>query len=152
MVAGVLGMMAGCFGSSGPSIERFRALLSGQNEIPPVTTSASGLATFAVIVDATGKRITYSLEATTITGITAAHIHNGDATTAAGPVVVTLFSTSPPTGPVNGKFADGTIRTDDVQGMSLEELLNKMRDSTVYVNVHTTTYGGGEIRGQVGRQ
>jgi hypothetical protein len=150
-LAGALLTMGGCFGSSGPSIERFRAILNGQNEVPPVTTSATGLATFAVIVDVTGKRITYTLEATNITGITAAHIHSGAAGTS-GPVVVTLFSTDPPTGSVNGQFATGNIRADDVQGMWLEELLNKMRDGTVYVNVHTTANPGGEIRGQVGRQ
>ncbi|MBI4419614.1 MAG: CHRD domain-containing protein, partial [Gemmatimonadetes bacterium] len=40
----------------------------------------------------------------------------------------------------------------DITGLSLDSLLVRMRNGSVYVNVHTTNFTGGEIRGQVQKQ
>jgi hypothetical protein len=44
------------------------------------------------------------------------------------------------------------VDSSAVTGVSYEELLNAMRSGNAYVNVHTTTYPGGEIRGIVRSQ
>ena len=37
-----------------------------------------------------------------------------------------------------------------IAAMEFGELVRAMRAGATYVNIHTTTFGGGEIRGQIG--
>ena len=90
----------------------------------------------------------------TYTGLTAApgsgHIHVG-ASTAAGPVVVP-FTGLPNT--VAGTFS-GSFTSTDVKPQAtpvinnLDDLVVQMRAGNTYVNLHTPSYAGGEIRGQI---
>ncbi len=67
--------------------------LSGDNEVPPVATTATGTGTLTVVNDSSsGGGASYSITTTTPTSMgffTAAHIHNGVADTN-GPVVHTI--------------------------------------------------------------
>jgi hypothetical protein len=67
----------------------FAANLTGQQEVPPVDTQASGQAIFVVDMPK-NETINYYLNATGIQGATQGHIHSG-AQGENGPVVVTLF-------------------------------------------------------------
>jgi len=54
----------------------FTSKLSGSNEVPPVTTAASGIATFQLLPLGHQLVMSYQLSLKNITGVTAALIHN----------------------------------------------------------------------------
>ena len=120
----------------------FQATLSAANEVPARGSAANGAAGFTL----DGDRVLYSIEANQIDNITASHIHSG-AAGANGPVRVFLFR-GPTTGAVNGRLVEGSFSAADVTGISFEALLAEMQAGTAYVNVHTTQFPGGEMRGQ----
>ena len=129
--------------------EVFTAMLSGGEEVPPVTTDATGVASFNV----TGpESIDYSVNVTGMDKVTAAHIHSG-ATGENGEVVVTLFKADSPTGPISGNLANGTITASSLegqmQGTAVSDLVKSMERGETYVNVHTEANPNGEIRGQI---
>jgi glucose/arabinose dehydrogenase/plastocyanin len=116
------------------------AIVSGESERPnPVTTTATGSATFSLEGDTLNFDIRYAgLSANSI----AAHIH-GPATAAQATGV--MIDLAPyhigPFGSTNGTMAGRVVLTP-AQKIAL---LSGM----TYVNVHSTAHGGGEIRGQV---
>lgn len=155
----------------------FVAKLSGEKEVPPVNTAATGTANFTVSPDK--QLLHYILTVHNITGAIGADIHRGSATQD-GPVVISLFKPAFPTGKVNGILAKGTITSSNikrnmtsnpgfmeivakcnminkpsvirVQGLvgSVSDLVTLFTFSNVYVNVHTQMHNNGEIRGQIG--
>lgn len=147
-----IALTTACGGSSsgspdaGPS-NNFGATANGANEVPANGTTGSGAATFTL----NGTTMNYTI---TYTGLTAApgsgHIHVG-ASTVAGPVVVG-FTGLPTTaaGTFSGSFttADVKAQTSPVIN-SLDDLVAQMRAGNTYVNLHTPSYTGGEIRGQI---
>ncbi len=131
--------------------ETFSASLSGNDEVPPTQSTATGLAKFQT--DQNGTQVSYWLNITGLNEITGAHIHNGTAGQN-GDVVVTL------SGPESAQNAEnavislkGNITNDELQGplagKELSELVGLMSDGTVYVNVHTVEFKDGAIRGQI---
>lgn len=127
--------------------EVFQARLQGENEVPPRVTSASGGCGFTL----EGGTVHYSIEVHGLTTITGAHVHSG-ATGVNGPIRVGFFfsSAATPTMSVNdGVILEGSFAASNVNGVTFDELLNQMRAGTAYCNVHSPTYPGGEIRGQV---
>jgi hypothetical protein len=123
--------------------EEFKATLSGANEVPATGSTATGTADFE------REDQTYEFKVTVngITGVTAAHIHSG-AAGVNGPIRVNLFL-GPTTAAVNGTLVEASFTAADVQGITLDALLTEMRAGTAYVNVHSVTFPGGEIRGQL---
>jgi CHRD domain len=121
--------------------------LTGSEEVPPVQTSATGVAEF--IVGGTDS-IGYSVKATNLEGATAGHVHLG-ATGVNGPVVVTLFKYDTP---MNEVSENGTITADKLEGplagKQISDLAAAGANGTLYVNVHTEQNPNGEIRGQGG--
>jgi hypothetical protein len=120
----------------------FRATLSGANETPARATAATGSAGFTI----DGDRVLYAIEAHQITNVLLAHIHSG-AAGVNGPVRVDLFL-GPVKEAVNGRLVEGSFTAADVRGVTYETLIEQMRTGAAYVNVHTTQYPSGEIRGQ----
>ena len=133
------------FGCDSDDDTNFLANLDGSSEVPPVTTSATGSANFTL--DEDNDTIQFTLNVSNISNVIMAHIHSG-AVGVNGGIVVLLFG-GPQTGPVNGVLSSGTIRSQDVQGMSFQQLVTAMRSGQTYVNVHTTQNPNGEIRGQI---
>lgn len=135
--------------------ERFQATLSGANEVPAVTTTATGTAVFAVAED---TFLIYRVDVAGINAPTLAHIHDGAAGVIGG-VIVTLRSGSALGANYTGVFGMSQLRASQLTQLPtsygatpldrLNELLARMRVGTVYVNVHSTTYPGGELRGQI---
>jgi hypothetical protein len=162
-----------------PQQKQFVAKLSGNNEVPPVNTNATGIANFTVSPDE--QSLHYTLTVHNITGVVGADIHWGTATQD-GPVVISLFNSSTPTGKVNGILAKGTITSSDIKGnmtknpgvmeivargtmnskpsiIHVQGLVGSVSDLVIlftfnnaYVNVHTQIHNNGEIRGQIGQQ
>ena len=138
------------FNNSALGQETFSADLSGGDEVPPVDTNATGVATFQSNVNT----ITYQLGVRDLTNITAAHIHRGE-DGENGKVVANLYnSTAMPAGQQqSGLLSQGTISASDLKGPlkghPLSDLVDIMSNDTAYVNVHTMDFPLGEIRGQV---
>lgn len=127
------------------------AELSGANERPvPVTSDASGRATFTLNRD--GTALHYTLDVENLENTLMAHIHVG-AADATGGVIVWLYPSGPPPQPIPGTFsgrlAEGIITDANITGMSLLQLIGRFELGTTYVNVHTQMYPAGEIRGQI---
>ena len=123
------------------------ACLNGNQEVPPVSTQMKGTVKFVV----KHGKIHYKLTVKNNTGtIVAAHIHCA-LPGINGPVGVTLFSgsfSSP-----CGTLAKGVITAPDNQNgcgwNNVSDIVRAMKDSEAYVNVHTTAYPSGEIRGNL---
>ena len=126
----------------------FSANLTGQQEIPPVDTQASGQAIFVVDMPK-NETIDYYLNATGIQGATQGHIHSG-AQGENGPVVVTLFQFESPQNNVtqNGNFTSGDLE-GLMQGKTMPDLMAVMKNGSTYANFHTEQNPNGEIRGQL---
>ncbi len=122
----------------------FSASLSGDAEVPPVTTGAGGSFS-ATLSDGT---LAFSLTSDA-TGITQSHIHLGAADENGG-VVAFLFGSVEPG--VDGIDVSGSISADDVIGDiagDFDALVAALNAGNAYVNVHTEMYPGGEVRGQI---
>jgi len=153
MLAVVLGGVA-CGSDTGPQTH-FQATLSGAYEIPAVTSTGAANATFTV----NGLTLDYTLTITAAaaSNYTAAHIHTGVAGLS-GDVRVNLCGagTAPacPTGagpPVTGSF---TATADDMilpgtPALTYAGLVTALQGRGTYVNVHSSSHTGGEIRGQI---
>jgi hypothetical protein len=132
----------------------FSAHLTGAEEVPPADSQAQGQALFRLSKD--GTAIHYKLLVANIENVTMAHIHVAPAGVN-GPVVVWLYPDAPPPVLIEGRFsgvlAEGVITADslvgDLAGQSLDALLEAMMAGNTYVNVHTSQFPGGEIRGQI---
>lgn len=123
----------------------FYTTMSGANETTPVTTEASGAAAFSLSAD--GTSLDYMVFANDLEDAIGAHIHAGSAG-ANGPVLATLFG--PHIGlDVDGELSSGTITAADLTSGTMAELTAALRDGDAYVNVPTTVYPAGEIRGQI---
>jgi hypothetical protein len=143
-VATSIGLAESCGSSTAPAAKTFAATMTGAKQIPAVSTSATGTATFT---DNTTS-IDYAINVTGITAVNASHIHLGDATTN-GAIIINLFIPATATGTVNGSLATGTITATTNPAVSLDSLRVLFTNGKAYVNVHTNANPGGEIRGQV---
>ena len=128
----------------------FQATLVGANEVPARGTAADG----AVGLNVDGTTVHYTIEVNGITGVTGSHIHSG-AAGVNGPIRIALYPrpgvnfATTATGAVNGILIEGSFTSTDVVGVTFDQLVEQMRAGTAYANVHTSTFPGGEIRGQV---
>src|SRR5687767_3589497 len=133
----------------------WEATMSGANEVPAVTTSATGRAWF---VDR-GNTIDYYMEYSGLTSNTTnAHIHRGAVGQApASNLMVQLFfvqgatsgvvvGTIDMTRTVGGVSDVAPLETGNQSATDFRALLNAQG---AYVNVHSANNGGGEIRGQI---
>jgi hypothetical protein len=134
----------------------FQTSLSPGEEVadPPVESVARGNAVLRLSKD--GTELHYRVTLSRIENVTMAHLHLAPAG-ANGPVVVWLYPSQPPPqlieGRVNGVLAAGTITASDLVGLlagaTLEDLVAEIAAGNVYVNVHTSAYPAGEVRGQL---
>jgi hypothetical protein len=141
-------------GGPGAVSNHFIAPLSGAQEVPPADTRARGQATFTLSED--GSELSYRLIVANLQNVTMAHIHLGPAGVN-GPVVLWLYPAAPPPqlipGRSSGVLATGTATAANLVGplaaAEMSDLIDAMRAGNAYVNVHTSQYPGGEIRGQI---
>jgi hypothetical protein len=138
------GAVAGCAGA-GLSAPEVQVRLSGANEVPPNTSTATGKASFWVHADRTVNGI---VETSGLDG-TAANLYVG-AKGAVGPLAVQLVRTSTegPVAmeqmPISGASwsVPRSARLDEAQYRAY--LAGEM-----YINVHSARHPDGEIRGQL---
>ena len=144
-VMATIGITAGLITSATAQEQKFMATLSGQEEVPPTNSQATGMAEFTVM----GDNVEYTVNASNIDAVTAGHIHSGKQGEN-GPVVVTLFTNDSPTNEVS---ETGSITADKLEGpmagKQLTDLATAMTNGETYVNIHTEQNPDGEIRGQI---
>ena len=122
----------------------YRAVLSGGNEVPANVSSASGV--LEGLLDGSTLTVTGSLEnlegdfASDIAG--GAHLHSGLAGTN-GPIAVLLNAT------VDGDLRGATFNAEDNVFEISEGLADSLANRYLYVNIHSTAYPSGELRGQM---
>lgn len=128
----------------------YTAPLSGENEIPPVSTSASGTLTLTVAEG--GASVKYVLKVSNLTDATVARLHEGKAG-ASGPTIITLYGGPPKSGDFSGVLAQGTFAAAELQGplqgKKVADLEALIKSGRVYLNVGSNAHIYGEIRGQV---
>lgn len=119
----------------------FNATLSGNQEVPPIITGASGNGTF--FLDATGSALTYDISVVNLSGpIALAAFFNAPAGFN-GSLVRTLTANF-----VAG-VAKGTWKSTDSSQPLTPALIGELLAGRVYVNIVTPAHDAGEIRGQV---
>jgi hypothetical protein len=132
----------------GEGKQKFTAQLSGDQQVPPIQTSASGMAWFKPMQDNVG----FEVNVTDIQGVTMAHIHSGKQGEN-GPPIVPLFKSDTPSGQMSGVLAKGNVTADTFQGpmagKTISDLITAMQNGETYVNIHTQQNPDGEIRGQI---
>ena len=118
---------------AGAETIKFRADLKGAEEVPPVNTAAKGTA--EVTYDTAGKKLTYKVTSSGLSGpATAAHFHGPAEPGKNAGVVVPLTGTG-------GNYEGSATLTDAQAG--------ELTGGRWYINVHTGANPNGEIRGQV---
>jgi hypothetical protein len=113
--------------------------LSGSQMVPPVTTSATGVANLAI--DPISRAVAGTLSFSGLSSLaTVAHIHQGAAGTPLGPIILELQGGA---GALSGVFSvpAGAVLTSD-------QLVALATDNLYFV-VHSVANPGGEIRGQI---
>jgi len=126
----------------------FTADLTGAHEQPPVVTDATG--SFVARLDATGATISWQLIVNDIDGVTSASINEGS-TSQIGDAIVTLLDTEGTPFEGTGQVWSGAITEDSLTDadFTFQELVDLMTAGGTYVNVQTSDYPNGEIRGQI---
>jgi hypothetical protein len=135
--------------------------LSGYNEVPAVSSEAQG--TFRAHVDPRAGHIAYELAYDGLEGaVTQAHLHLGQHDVNGGVIAFLCDSATNPdptggaprcpvSGAVRGLLTPANVVGPTAQGLSpgeFAELAAAIRAGVVYINVHSTRFPGGELRGQ----
>lgn len=147
------------------SHNRFETRLRGYDEVPSaLSTPAKGH--FSAHYDQASRTITYELSYRDLVGdVTQAHIHFGRrglnggimvwlCQTLANPTSTVGVPPCPASGTVTGVLNENNVVGPGAQGIDpkeFDEVVKAIRNGAAYVNVHSSKYGSGEIRGQLGR-
>lgn len=144
--------------------QTFTATLSGNQEVPPKKTSATGSANF--ILSPNTSTITYTLHVTNLDKVSMVHLNSGKIGKN-GPVVAvlskptiqtattktTVTTDNAHTALVNVIMSQGTITSSNLEGplkgKQITDLVKLIHDGDVYVNIQTKKNPKGEIRGQI---
>jgi CHRD domain len=116
------------------AVKRLESNLRGSQ-----ATDANGTGTAKLRLDREKRRVCYTIRVSNIDDVVAAHIHRG-ARGVDGGIEVDLI-----TAPRSGTRFTGC--TNGVARPLIREILNRPRQ--FYVNVHTSDFPGGAIRGQL---
>lgn len=141
--------------------EQIQATLIGYEEVPALSTPASGQ--LRAMIANHDQFIDYELSYSGLTGVvTQAHIHFGQHSVTGG-IMIWLCGTPtnlgpagtptcPQEGTVTGSVGMAQVVGPAGQGIAaadLEAAVAAIRAGTAYANVHSSRFGPGEIRGQI---
>ena len=131
--------------------------LNGYQETAIGAISTVGTGTFEAQLE--GDAIDYTLTYSDLEGgnVLFAHIHFGARGVNGGVIAFLCGGGGKPACPASPATVTGTIVPADIVGPgaqgieagAFDEAVRAIRAGVVYANVHTTRWGGGEIRGQV---
>jgi hypothetical protein len=139
-------------GPAAPSlVETFTATLSGANEVatPPVVSTGAGPAVITYV----GGQLLFRVDVNGTSSVTRAHIHGPAAAGVNAGIRVNFYE--PPSGTTPLNFTNTATLANGVAGVpvgiTMDSLLVLLRTGRAYVNVHTSTYPSGELRGQIAK-
>jgi len=155
-------------GGDDDDTEQLSANLTGTQEVPPNTSAAAGTATLNINEDRTRIDFTLNVSTALSADIREAHIHISPPGVN-GPIVLDFCTTNlvtppagvslPPTCPpapftLTGTLTEANLRpiTDAIRAVGVNnfaDAVTQILNGNSYANVHTTTFRGGEIRGQL---
>lgn len=151
-----------CCVSATAQAETVRVPLRSYEEVPSVSSAARG--SFRADINNAASQIAYDLSYEGLQGeVRQAHIHFGQrhvnggvsvflCQTEANPDPAGLAPACPASGNVSGVLTIANIIGPSGQGIAageFAELVAAIRAGVAYVNVHSTTFPGGEVRGQL---
>ena len=137
----------------------FRATMTPGAEVPAPIVASTGSGTFTATLDTITNRFIYDLTFTGLTSnVNSGHIHGpADVGVTSGTTINfnsltgATFSLGATGGSGHGEvtLTAATVITATINGDSLKKLLFAGK---TYANIHTTSNGAGEIRGQITKQ
>ncbi len=152
LAAGLMLMLAA---SASAQVINFEATLSGGEEAPAPGLNTGAVGAAEVGVDLTNREVVVNLQLFNIpTGTTAGHIHAGARGTS-GPVILDFNFPAGRTGdmPITFRLGSSAFRPRPEIGINtLDDAIQTIAGGNSYINIHTTQYPGGEIRGQLTRK
>ena len=121
-------------------------------------TGSDAHGTAIVVFSDDGSKLNFKLVVNGLDNTTQSHIHVASVPGGNGPVVLWLYPNQPPSmlipGTFNGLLGTGEATSANLVGplfgLTLADLRQAIEEGRAYVNVHTTLFPGGEIRGQLG--
>jgi hypothetical protein len=161
LTAVALTMLLACY-TGNPGVARaaeqktFTANLLGDNEVPPINTKAT--ATLKLTV---GDTITFTITyADLSTPLLFSHFHFAPTKVAGGVMIFLCGGGGQPncpqtlSGTITGTITAANVTGPTAQGIAAGDLtsaLEAVGEGNSYVNMHTTMFPGGELRGQIKR-
>lgn len=150
--------------ASAAHLRYFTSSLDGAQQVPPNMSASTGGA--RLTVDTTAEALSFSLGVNGISldnlwddlvasPVGPIHLHNNTLGNN-GPVIVPFaFNMDDYTATTSGfnlsvtdfSYADAIATSGS--SLSFDDFLTALNDDAIYINVHTDTFNGGEIRGQV---
>ena len=118
------------------SAQNYAASLDGLQEVPPNNSPGTGSAT--LVLDANLMLHVNCTFGGLLAPVTAAHIHAPAPPGVNAPIRFPLIPPAPPTSPI--VLTVGPLTAQDVVNLNT---------GLSYINIHTTMFPGGEIRGQI---
>lgn len=142
-------------------VKQFHDIMSGFEEVPAVSTGASG--EFSARISEDETEINYELSYSGLEGtVQQGHIHIGQAGVNGGVSVFLCGTTGfpgpagtqtcPQSGTVTGTLTASNVIGPAGQGVSageFAELVRAIRAGATYANVHSSKFPGGEVRAQI---
>ena len=133
------------------------AVLDGLQENPSISTAAVGVFIVAIAADEQSMNVVLNYSPLEGGMVLAAHIHVAREFVNGGIVIHLCGSGGKPACPTPAGQVTAMVTAADVvdladQGITageLAEVIRVMRRAATYVNVHSTAFPGGEIRGQI---
>ena len=124
----------------------FRSSFSGGQEVPPTQSTGSGNGNYILTGTSPNYSLMYDVNVSGLSSqIQPSHFHLGKTGTN-GPVIKTMdMSSSTGAGSYNFR---GVWRYNDTEPLTPERV-QQLLAGELYVNIHTTGYPDGELRGQV---
>lgn len=136
--------------SASAQVVKMAAVLSPGEETPALLSGAVGTA--EVGVDTTNRELSVTLRVFNLpTASSAGHIHVGPRGVA-GPVVLDFPNIPGRTGDFTLSFrlSQAALRPNPGLGINtMDDVIQAITGGNAYVNIHSTTFPGGEIRGQL---
>ncbi len=151
ILPGALSLLAAgmAWGQAYPIPTRIVTELSGDQVVGSVPTATLG----KVYFDVRGpNQLDYRVTVTGARDITGIYVHQGK-NRELGPVIARLYVPEQPTGRVSGTVVRGTLSDDNLVGPYRDEgvryVIDQLMNNNAYVEITTTEYPRGFIRGNI---
>ena len=150
----------------------FRTDLVGEHEVPPIFSESYGSA----LVVGNNDSLKYQINVTSLDKVTGAFLYKGDSTEN-GKLLVSLMNSTEPSGLIDGNLIEGTINSSSIlvplanlttnialpvsvgnltnatapimPPSKLESLIELMSQNMTYINILTSDFPQGELRGSL---